>query len=282
MISNPSLAAIHGYLSGDGCVIQNPKNSKYKYFRVDFRNTELVLLKHFRDCFFDFFNVEPFISKNNDRCTISRKEYYTFFNEHFGSFYSYEWSMPELSEDLSCVWLRAFFDCEAWVVNIPGKNRAIGLDCVNLNGLKQIVDSLKKLGIATSEIKKKRKRNIYSIHIWGKENLLLYEKKISFLHPNKKKLLSEAILSYDLWKWDLSTEAKIREIIREKTRFGKNRVLIFSRKENLENLKKILLKKFDITSSVITNKNGMGTIYYSLNIYGKRHIEIMRNICFEK
>jgi hypothetical protein len=45
---NEDLAKIHAYLCGDGCVSKNKKENKHKYYKIDFRNTNLVLLKDFQ------------------------------------------------------------------------------------------------------------------------------------------------------------------------------------------------------------------------------------------
>ena len=46
--------------------------------------------------------------------------------------------MPFLNKKLSRIWLRAFFDCEGWVVCKTHQNRHIGLDSVNQKGLTQV------------------------------------------------------------------------------------------------------------------------------------------------
>jgi DNA mismatch repair ATPase MutL len=44
-----SLAALHGYLSGDGYVIKNPPTQKQKYYLIALRNTEEKLLLDFQE-----------------------------------------------------------------------------------------------------------------------------------------------------------------------------------------------------------------------------------------
>jgi hypothetical protein len=56
-------------------------------------------------------------------------------------------------------WLRAFYDCEAWVVNQPSHSRVIALDSVNHKGLSQVQDILKaKFGIP-SKINPRKNRD---------------------------------------------------------------------------------------------------------------------------
>ena len=52
-----NLAAVHAYLCADGYVIKNPENSKYNYFHIGLRNTNLVLLKDFQENFYQVFGI---------------------------------------------------------------------------------------------------------------------------------------------------------------------------------------------------------------------------------
>ena len=154
---NKNLAAIHGYLCGDGYVIRNPPTQKHKYYHIGLRNTNSVLLEDFQSKFENIFGIKPIIT-NEGRCRIQNKEIYLFLTKDF-SYYSYEWNMPRFSkENLKC-WLRAFFDCEGWVENQPKKSRLIGLECCNEAGIFQIKEALLKSRI-TSEIQKKKNRVI--------------------------------------------------------------------------------------------------------------------------
>ena len=96
--------------------------------------------------------------------------------------------MPKLNKELLEVWLRSFFDCEGWVTCQSHKNRMIVLDCVNKEGLEQIKQALDKLNIEC-KIKKRTTRNTHTLAIYGKENLIRFEKNIYFLHPSKKEKL---------------------------------------------------------------------------------------------
>ncbi len=58
-----NLAAIHGYLCGDGYVIKNPNTQKHKYYHIGLRNTNDVLLKDFQQKFKAVFNIEPRITE---------------------------------------------------------------------------------------------------------------------------------------------------------------------------------------------------------------------------
>lgn len=189
-----NLSTIHGYLCGDGYVIKNPKTQVHKYYYIGFRNTNKTLLKDFQKKFTNVFRIKPIITIDKDRCKIQNKKIYYILTKDF-SYYSQEWDMPTLKKDNLKHWLRAFFDCEAWVENQPAKSRLIGLECSNQKGIKEIQQSLEKLNMR-SQIKKRKNRKIWRLTICGKENLRIFYKEVGFLHPEKYKKLRDAINSY--------------------------------------------------------------------------------------
>ncbi len=281
MESCVDLAALHGYLSGDGCVVKNPSGQSHKYYRVDFRNTEPVLLRDFQERFEAIFLDIPVISGRQDRCTKSSKGAYEFFTTKFGSFYSREWRMPEMTDECAAVWLRAFFDCEGWVVCSRGKNRAIGIESVNLPGLHQIKNSLeRRFGIQTSTPVKKKNRDIHSLHIWGRENLRKFYEKVGFLHPGKQTLLREALNSYDHhWEFPKEEEARrqfLSQLLTVKLRFRRYDARLYGRSYNLETLATLLRERFGIDSNLNRCINGLGTTYFVLEFYGQDNLDRLR------
>lgn len=103
---NEDLSVLHGYLCGDGCVIKNTENVKNLYYKIDFRNTNIILLKDFQTRFKRYFGLEPHIY-NNERCQIGSKNIYYRLTENY-SYYSYEWKIPKLNKKNLRFWLRAF------------------------------------------------------------------------------------------------------------------------------------------------------------------------------
>lgn len=278
-----SLAAVHAYLCADGYVIKNPENSKYKYFHIGFRNTSLTLLKDFQERFEKVFKIKPYLIEGQ-RCRIGSKEIYELLTNKFGSFYSWEWRMPKLNNELSKIWLRAYFDCEGWVFCKKHQNRHIGADCVNEEGLNQVETALNKLGIKTIR-KYNRKKKIYRLIIYGKENLERFKEKIGFLHSNKAAKLEEVSKDYIVYLWNFPKENEkckrfIKEVIHNKIKVRRGKYLrIFSKEEkNLIELGKLLNKFYDIKSRITKAVNGLGTIYYELNIYTKEDIQKLINL----
>lgn len=272
-----NLAAVHAYLCADGYAIKNPETQKNKYYRVGFRNTNLVLLKDFQENFEKVFGIKPLLYEG-ERCQKGSREIYELLTKEFGSFYSWEWRMPKLNKNLIRAWLRAYFDCEGWVFCKKHQNRHIGLDCVNENGLNQIILSLNKLDIQTIK-KYNGKRNIHRIIIYGKENLLRFKEKIGFLHPEKAKKLDESIKDYVVYLWEFPNEEGqcrefIKHVMQEKIKLKKSRYLrMFSKEgENLNRLSNLLKSYYGISSRVYKCVNGLGTIYYELHINRKEDI----------
>lgn len=276
---NQSLATIHAYLCADGYAITNPPTQKHKYYYIGLRNTNEIILQDFQKNFEKTFGVRPIITKEKDRCKIQNKNLFLKLTKNF-SFYSDKWTMPKLSlKELRC-WLRAFFDCEAWVSVQKGKSRVIGLESVNKNGLEQIKNSLLKFGIKVSDVKKRKNRNIWYIYICGKENLLKFKKNIGFLHPSKNKRLLEAINSYRNYEWTIPNRKKeFIEFVNEKGRLRNDtkEVRFFSiLKDNLIRLKEELIK-YNVYAKIYGPwRNNTGRIYYCLSFKEEELIKLRR------
>ncbi|MEK6884690.1 MAG: LAGLIDADG family homing endonuclease [Nanoarchaeota archaeon] len=278
---NDDLAIIHAYLCADGYVIKS-KNEKYNYFHIGFRNTNLTLLKDFQKRFYAYFTIKPHLIEGQ-RCRIGSKELYNKLTQTFGSFYSYEWKMPQLNIELARRWLRAYFDCEAWVTIERHQNRNIGVDCVNKYGLIQIKDALDVLGIA-SKIKYREKKKIYRLYIYGKENLMLFRKEVGFLHPDKSNKLNEAINDYVDYLWafpkDIIQLKKFtQELLKEKIRIKKpNYIRVISKEEiNLKRLSKLINEFYNVNCLINKSVNGRGTVYYELSINKKDEVQKLIN-----
>jgi len=267
-----NLASIHAYLCADGYVIRNPETQKQKYYMIGFRNTNFVLLKDFQERFEKVFGMRPYLIEGQ-RCRIGSREIYEKLTKEFGSFYSWEWTMPKLNENLTRIWLRAYFDCEGWVTCKSHQNRMIGIDCVNEKGIKQIKEALEKLDIM-AKIKKRNTRNIFSLSIFGRDNLTKFKEKIGFLHPEKREKLEKCINDFIIYDWVFpsSRDERIKfilELLKNKSRINKSNgvIRIISNKEkNLIKLQEELNRFLNLESKVNKRVNGLGTIYYELNI----------------
>ena len=194
VITDPNMAAVHGYLCADGYVIRNPPEQKHKYYYIGLRGKNLTMLKDFQQRFETVFGIRPILIEG-ERCKIQNKAIYERLVKEFKSFYSWEWSMPEMSAKALRAWLRAYFDCEGWVEVQPGKSRTVRAECVNERGIGQVRAALLKLGIR-SESKKRSDRAIFRLNICGKDDLLKFRELVGFLHPDKAAKLDAAIASF--------------------------------------------------------------------------------------
>ncbi len=286
---NEDLAIIHAYLCADGYVTRNSQSSKHTYYRMGLRNTNYILLRDFQRRFERVWGVTPRLVKG-ERCYKSSKPIYEFLTKNFGSFYSWEWRMPNLNRKLGRVWLRAYYDCEGWVSVEKRKSRLIGVDCVNVYGLKQIQETLAKNGIK-SRLKKQNTRNIYRMYIYGKDNLIKFQKYIGFNHPQKSVKLQEALDDYVTYDW-IFPENKtklgvfVRAIMQERAKMrSDNKVVrvVSIKKRNILVLGKSLRSLFDVYSSINKMTNGIGTHYYQLSINRKGETEkIIQNKLLNK
>lgn len=278
MKMNEDLVSIHAYLCADGYVIRNPSTQKQKYYKIGLRNTNSVLLNDFRDKFERVFGVKPHI-RIGERCEIGSKKIYEELINEYGSFHSHLWKIPNFkNRKLYGIWLRSFFDCEGWVFCKSKQNRHIGLDCVNENGINQIIESLNSFGIRTIK-KKNEKRKIFRIFIYGKDNLIKFSDKIGFLHPDKNIKLDKTLNDFVTYIWNFPKEeeeckkfvfSKLKDRIKiKKPHYAR----IISREENnLKKLKMLIKKFYDIESILYNSVNGIGTKYFELDINRKEDI----------
>jgi hypothetical protein len=135
------------------------------------------------------------------------------------------------------------------------------------------------LGIK-SKLKKRSDRNIYSLSIFGKEDLELFEKKIGFLHPKKKKKLREALEDYVVYEWKIPLREKefkkfLKKLFIEKLKVRRKKYLrLFSnKKSNLTRLNISLKRFYGVEGLIYEAVNGLGTTYYEMNINKRNLIE---------
>jgi hypothetical protein len=152
----------------------------------------------------------------------------------------------------------------------------IGADCVNKIGIRQVQDALKTLGIE-SKLKKKATRAIFSLSIYGKENLIKFKKEIGFLHPSKKEKLDKAIMNFMNYEWNFNDFEKILKT-RAKIKKPEGIIRIISKLEkNLLMLQKKILDKHKINTKLNKRKNGIGAEYYELSINKKEEVKYLIN-----
>jgi len=277
---NKTLASLLGYLCGDGYVIKNPENQKHKYYYIGFRNTNIVLLKDFQSKFEKIFKIRPIITKNNDRCKVQNKVLYNYLIDSFDSFYSCNWTIPNISNNSLSSWLRSYYDCDGWVACIPHKDRKIGLESINEAGIKSIQKFLKSAFGVESSLKKRKTRKIWSLTICGRDDILKFKKHIGFLHPAKSKKLDEAVNSYIDYKWKIPRNREgIVDFINIHGRISNKRKEVRFNSIIKKNLTEFQhrLRSINISSRINGPwTNPYGSIWYCLSIKKHDYDKLMR------
>lgn len=280
-------AALHSYLCADGYVCRNLPHQKTKYYRIGLRNTNLVLLKDFQSKFEKVFGKKPLISRQGDRCQIGNKEIFLWLNKNFGSFHSHDWVLPEsfFSYCLLSNWLRAFFDCEAWVVCRKARDRQIALESVNFSELTKIKRCLKRFFAIDSSVCSRSKRSTWRISICGKDGLMKFKNKIGFLHPQKKRKLDETLDSFADYSWHfpkggLTLRAFVLSFLKKRVKRTGRRIRICSnKKKNLIGLSRAMKALFSIDSKVSKSRfNGVGTRFFELAIQKKESVAQLKKL----
>jgi hypothetical protein len=286
MENSSDFAAVHAYLCADGYVIRNPETQKQKYYYIGLRNTNKTLLLDFQEKFEKVFDVKPYLNKDVDRCSVGSKSIYFNIVNNYGSFHSREWNvLKDMNKEQAALWLRAFFDCEGWVSAQRAKNRCISAESVNHDGLQQIAEVLKNLFNINTTIRERSKRDTAAISIYGKDQLIKFEKEVGFLHGAKKKKLRDAINTFVEYTWHFPKDEEklvkyIQELMLSKATAKNATTLRVNsiKKENLKILSENLQTLFDIKSSVYGPwKNGYGTEYNEMYIYGTEIENVIRN-----
>jgi hypothetical protein len=268
---NRNLSTIHGYLCADGYVSTNLPHQKHKYYSIGFRNTNNILLKDFQENFYKVFNIKPKLIEGQ-RCILYSKEIYYILMQN-GPYHSNNWIFPPLSNYNARYWLRAFFDCEGWIIADRRQTRSICSESIRQEQLPIIQNALKNFQI-NSKIYKRKNRKTAILTIPDKQSIINFKNEIGFLHPKKKEKLVKCINSFVDYNWNISN-TEIRNLMHTKSRLHKPYTIrLFSIiKKNLEQLSCLLKEKYSIESKIYRNKNSQGTIYFYLSVQKKEEVK---------
>lgn len=169
-----------GYLSGDGSlsIRREKSNPKKIHYDIGFYPDDKNMLSLFLTTFKELYRKEPkiFLEKNYYKVRITSKTACLDLIR-FTKFHSLEWRIPTFvnTTELKREWLRAFFDCEAYV----DKNR-ITIQSVNKNGIIDIRQALQEFSIESKIYQYKRRQKN-----WNTNYLLIIMKinsRINFLN----------------------------------------------------------------------------------------------------
>jgi len=190
-------ARVHGYLCGDGSVSMRKEKGRPCSTHADIRfyPDHKSLIQPFVEAFCRIYVKKPTIrdlgayySLTVTSMIVARDLLAD------GSMTSMGWRVPDWvigSERNSQEWLRAFFDCEAYV----GK-KDLRVQSVNLQGLRQIACMLRRFGITSREYSYQRKQRgwntNYHLVIAKHEDRKAFLNLIGFNHVGKlRKLFAE-------------------------------------------------------------------------------------------
>ena len=116
---------------------------------------------------------------------------------------------------------------------------------------------------------------MFTLIIYSKDSLIRFQKNINYIHQKKKKKLQKAISSYVNYNWNIKN---FEQLFKEKVRIRREYMLriISNLEENSVKIRKCL-NKYGIYSKVYKNRNGLDTIYYSLEIQRKEDVRKVLN-----
>lgn len=188
-------ARVHGYLCGDGSVSMREEKGRPGAIHADiyFYPDHKSLIKPFTEAFrriygkrFTLRNLGAYYSLRLVSMTAARDLLAD------GSMTSLGWRVPEWvieSEENSREWLRAFFDSEAYVSETDFR-----VQSVNLNGLRQVADMLRKFGINSREYSYQRKNKNwntnYHLVVAKREDRKAFLNLIGLNHTDKLRKLA--------------------------------------------------------------------------------------------
>ena len=187
-------ARISGFLMGDGSVsaLKYPVSTN-QHHDFCFYPDDLKLAEMFSEDFQKLYLKKPIIRKANKyfKVRVSSKPAWEDLIKT-GKFDSLNWEFPKSfsTNEEKIEWLRAIFDCEAYV----GK-KAIQLQSVSIKGIISVRDLLKEFRIESKLYKHKRNNEKwntnYILCIMKREDRIKYFNYIGFNHPTKQEKLKK-------------------------------------------------------------------------------------------
>ena len=186
-------ARIIGFIMGDGSITANDSPSKGSHHDIRFYPDDINVAEMFIKDFEKLYLKKPAIKDgvNHFIIHVSSKPAWDDLVK-IGKFNSLNWEFPESlsSKKQKIEWLRAIFDCEAYV---DLKKRRIVFQTVSKGGAFSIQNVLKEFDISSKIYTYQRKNpkwnTNYLLFIMGKENVYNFAKEIGFNHALKKNKL---------------------------------------------------------------------------------------------
>jgi hypothetical protein len=191
-------ARLFGYLAGDGNILIGNRINNFHH-TVRFYPDHKSMVEAFCEAFIKVYGKTPAIKKLHNH-------YFVYMDSKIivqdimlsAKFGTSNWQVPYkilYNKECKKEWLRAFFDCEAYV----GKDR-IKIQCINKLGMKQVRRLLNEFNIVLNSYiytpKNKNWNTNYILVIYNKEMRKKYLDLIGFNHALKLTKLKESIKIY--------------------------------------------------------------------------------------
>jgi len=192
--SDENFARLLGHIYGDGSIVKN--------FRVCYTNKNKNLIEDFVNSAkhtFGNIHIYRYYNPKDDTININLSSMIGRFLCKIDETIKKQLKIPSFiinSKKLIRSFIGALFDDDGYV-NIKDKSLSFGL--ANYSLLVNIKKLLNKIGINTSEIRKKVKNKKYIMYefcIYRRKNLLKFYKQIELKHEKKKNSLKKIIFSY--------------------------------------------------------------------------------------
>lgn len=189
-------ARLHAFLVGDGCVCVNREKNGSMHHSFSFYPDHESLISLFVEATEYLYCKRPTVRQaiNHYRLKVCSQ----FACEdllQIGKYGSLDWHVPlELlnTRELKREWLRAFFDCEAYV-----NQKYLRIESVNKSGIQEVCALLAAFGVHTNfytYIRKNTNWNVNYILCTGKkESRRRFLKEIGFNHPIKQEKLIASV-----------------------------------------------------------------------------------------
>ena len=185
-------ARVIGFIMGDGCVTKLDRSPDRQHHDIRFYPDHISLVRIFLKDFKKLYLKEPRVKnlgKYFSVCVSSKPACDDL--RSIGNFDSLGWSMPKFtSKEEEIEWLRAIFDCEAYV----GK-KDLRIQSVSKKGIESIKNLLEHFRIQPRvyiyDRKNKNWNRNYILVIAKKKDIKRYQDLIGFNHNLKQKKLNK-------------------------------------------------------------------------------------------
>ena len=184
---------LFGFIAGDGNILVD-NGSTCRHNTIRFFPDHMSMIKSFEEALMKVYNKKPKIKQEIKHFCV------TLYSKpivqdllKYGKFGTKDWGIPHLvfeSRKNKIEWLKAYFDCEAYV-----HYKHVRVKSINKKGINQVKKLLDEFGINSKiyvyQPKNKNHKTNYMLNIGRKEDRIRYRDLIGFNHTIKLKKLDK-------------------------------------------------------------------------------------------